>query len=112
VLEVERELTRVRLDIERLDAEKSSVNRRVSYATIDVTVTEERKEGLDGPLSLTMRLRVAALDGLEAAIDSVAAVVLFVLRAGPALALWGGVLGLLWLAVRRFRDSPRPRASE
>ena len=64
VLEVERELTRVRLDIERLDAEKTNVGRRVSYATIDVTIREERKAGLDaGPLSLTTRIRIAAADG-------------------------------------------------
>ena len=43
VLEVERELTRVRLDIERLVAEKTNIGRRVSYATIDLTISEERK---------------------------------------------------------------------
>ena len=74
MLEVERELARVRLDIERLDAEKTNVGRRVSYATIGVTITEERKAGLDaGPLSLATRIRIAAADGLESALESVAA---------------------------------------
>lgn len=118
VLEVERELARVRLDIERLDAEKTNVGRRVSYATISVTIAEERKAGLDaGPLSLATRIRVAAADGLEFALESIAVTLLFLLRAGPALLLWGGAAALVWLTVWRrarsgIKDLPRPTASE
>jgi hypothetical protein len=106
VLEVERELARVRLDIERLDAEKANVGRRVSYATIAVTITEERKAGLDGgPLSLATRMRVAAADGLETAIESVTLAALFVLRAGPSLLFWGALAGVIWLTGRhRFKS--------
>ena len=114
VLEVEREIARVRLDIERLDAEKTNMGRRVTYATIDINVAEERKAGLVGPLSLATRIRIAAADGLESALESAALTFLFFLRAGPTLALWGRAAGLIWLAVRKrvLRDSPRPRASE
>ena len=103
VLEVERELTRVRLDIERLDAEKTNVGRRVSYATIGVTISEERKAGLDGPLSLATRLRIATADGVEAAYESITLTVVLLLRAGPTLLLWAGAAAILWLAGRRFR---------
>jgi Domain of unknown function (DUF4349)/Putative zinc-finger len=104
VLEVERELTRVRLDIERLDAEKTNVGRRVSYATIDITVSEERKAGLEaGPLPLTTRIRIAAADGLAAALESIAVMTLFLLRAGPTLVIWSAVVAAGWLLVRRFR---------
>ena len=120
VLEVEREITRVRLDIERLDAEKTNMGRRVTYATIDVTVAEERKAGLDaGPLPIATRVRIAAADGLESALESVAETVLFVLRAGPSLILWGVAVASVWFVVRRMRDSGlgtkdslRPKASE
>lgn len=105
VLEVERELTRVRLDIERLDAQKTNVARRVSYATVDVTISEERKASLDGPLSFTTRLRIATADGLEVAFESVAMAVLFVLRAGPTLMLWGFAAAIIWFAARRLRPS-------
>jgi anti-sigma factor RsiW len=101
VLEVERELTRVRLDIERLDAEKTNLGRRVSYATIGVTISEERKAGLDGPLSLATRLRIATADGLEGAFESITLTVLLLLRAGPALLLWGGAAALVWIVIRR-----------
>jgi Domain of unknown function (DUF4349)/Putative zinc-finger len=111
VLEVERELARVRLDIERLDAEKTNVGRRVSYATIGVTIVEERKAGLDGgPLPLATRIRIAAADGLESALESAALAMLFLLRAGPTLVLWGAAGAGIWLVLRgrvrfRFRDS-------
>ena len=112
VLDVERELARVRLDIERLDAQKTNMMRRVTYATINVHIAEERKAGLDtGPLSLSTRIRVAAADGVEAAFASIAAVLLFVLRAAPSLLLWVAIAGLAWLVIRlavhrhpRFRN--------
>jgi hypothetical protein len=113
VLEIERELTRVRLDIERLEAERTNVGRRVSYATINLTISEERKAGLDaGPLPIATRIRIAAADGLEFALESVAAMTLLLLRAGPTLVIWSVVVAAGWLLVRRFRVSPRPTASE
>jgi hypothetical protein len=102
VLEVEREITRVRLDIERLDAEKTNMGRRVSYATIDISIAEERKEGLVGPLSLATRIRVAAADGLESALEFVTATLLFVLRAGPTLVLLSLAAGISWWFGRRI----------
>lgn len=111
VLEVERELARVRLDIERLDAEKTNTARRVTYATITLNIAEERKAGLDAsPLSLATRIRIAAADGLESALESVAWTVLFLLRTGPTLILWSVVVAVVWLVLRRrvrfgIRDS-------
>jgi hypothetical protein len=111
VLEVEREIARVRLDIERLDAEKKNLSRRVAYATIELTISEERKAGLDpGPLPLLTQLRLAAADGLQNVFDTVVGVALFALRAGPSLLLWGLAATLVWVSVRR-RGS-RSRASE
>src|SRR5262245_11514142 len=72
VLEVEQQIMRVRLEIERIDAEKTNMTRRVAYATIDLTISEERKAGLDpGPLPLLTQLRIAGADGLQGAIDMV-----------------------------------------
>jgi anti-sigma factor RsiW len=104
VLDVERELARVRLDIERMDAERTNVGRRVAYAAITIEINEERKAGLEsGPLALSTRLRVAAADGLESALESVVGGVLLILRAGPAAILWLSAAALLWFTLRRFR---------
>ena len=111
VLDVERELARVRLDIERLDAETTNIGRRVSYATLYIEIVEEHKAGFDpGPLSLASRFRIAAADGRETAVESVAWTLLFLLSAGPFLVLWSVVLGTAWLMLRRALGS-RMRAS-
>jgi hypothetical protein len=114
VLEVEREVSRVRLEIEQMDAQRLNTGRRVNYATITLEIDEVRKAGLEsGALSLTTRLRVAAADGLESGLESVVGAVLFVLRAGPATLLWlaAGLFG--WTIGRRiFRlktDATRTR---
>ena len=106
VLEVERELARVRVDIERLDAETTNIGRRVSYATVTIEIVEERKAGLiPGPLSLASRFRIAASDGLESAMESATLAILSLLRAGPFLVLWFVVLGSAWLILRRALGS-------
>ena len=112
VLEVEQELTRVRLEIERLDAEKTNMSRRVAYATIDLTISEERKAGLEpGPLPLLMQIRLAAADGLQNVVDTLVGISLFALRAGPSLVLWALVAVSVWIAVKRYRRSVRSTVS-
>ncbi|MEO8075864.1 MAG: DUF4349 domain-containing protein [Acidobacteriota bacterium] len=102
VLEVERELARVRVDIERLDAESVNIGRRVGYATLTLDVEEERKAGLSpGPLSLGSQVRIAAADGLASAFESLTSAVLSLLRALPFLVLWSAILSAAWLIVRR-----------
>jgi hypothetical protein len=102
VLEVERELARVRVDIERLDAETANVGRRVSYATLTIDLAEERKAGLQpGALSLGTQVRIAAANGLASAVESLTWSLLSILEALPFLLLWSVILGAGWLIVRR-----------
>ena len=109
VLAVERELARVRIDVERLDAETANIGRRVSYATVIIDIAEERKAGLTpGPLSFASRVRTAASDGVEAALESAAWTLLSLLRAGPFLGLWALMLGSAWLIFRRARARKTP----
>ncbi len=100
VLEVEREIARVREEIERLDAERTNLERRVTYATITLDVTTARQATLDtGPVPLSTRIRNAAVDGVRSAFESASAAVLWTLRTGPPLLLW---LAILWWPVRRL----------
>jgi anti-sigma factor RsiW len=109
VLEVERELARVRIEIERLDAEHTNIGRRVTYAALTLEIMEERKAGLTpGPLSFASRFRVAAADGVEAAVESVAWTLLTVIEAGPVLLLWIVTTGSVWLILRRMWRSRIP----
>jgi hypothetical protein len=106
VLAVERELSRVRVTIERLTATKTNLSRRVAYATLQIQITEERKPQLaPGPLTFKSRVRVAVLDGMANAIMSVESILEAALRIGPLYVLWTLVLGPgLWLVLRRMRD--------
>jgi hypothetical protein len=94
-----------------MDAERVKLGRRVSYATITLEISEERKAGLEaGPLSLGTRLRVAGADGVEAALESVVAAVLFVLRAGPATIIWVGLGASIWIAGRQRLQRARGKS--
>ena len=105
VLEVEREIARVREDIERMDAQRTSLERRVAYATITLQVSQERQATLDlGPQPVSAKLRNALVDGLRGAFGSAIAVALWMLTVAPTLLLW--VVVLWWpvrFAVRRGR---------
>jgi hypothetical protein len=99
VLEVEREMARVRGEIERLDARRKNLDRRVTYAAVTLTLTEEREARLDtGARSLRGQFRNALVDGLTAAHESVTTVLLIAVQAAPLLLLWGVVL---WWPVRK-----------
>ncbi len=105
VLEVEREIDRVRQEIERLDAERTNLERRVAYATVTLDVTAARQATLDlEPVPLGTRARNAAVDGVRTAFESASGAFLWMLRAGPPLLLW---LAILWWPVRRLRKEIR-----
>lgn len=107
VLEVEREIARVRGEIERLDAERQNLERRVSYATLTVQVRRQRQATLDmGPQPISSRLRNAFIDGMRQAYASGVAVTLWVLHVAPLLVLWTAIL---WWPVRSvLRVARRP----
>jgi len=111
VLEAEREIARVRGEIERLDAERKNLDRRVTYATVTLTVSEEPKAALDiGPIRVSARYRNAMVDGARAAFESLLEVSLVILRVAPTLAVWAAVL--FWparIVLRRVNGGRQPR---
>lgn len=105
VLAAEREIARVREEIERLDAQRKNLEQRVSYATLTLELSEERKAELDlGPASVSSRFRNALVDGLRSAADSLIEIALFAIRVGPFLLLWAALLALpARVVLRRLR---------
>ena len=105
VLEVEREMARVRTELERLEAQRKNAGHRVAYATLNIEVLEERRAGVSlGPVPVTARLRDAISDGFESALSSLLELTLFLLRIGPALLLWTILAcAAAWPIVRRLR---------
>jgi len=87
VLAVEKEMTRVREEIERMDAERKNLGEEVAFAAVDLRVTEEYR-GATSPQSL----RGAAAEGWDTLLAGLTAAALFLLAYGPSILLWSGLL--------------------
>ncbi len=85
VLEVEKEVERVRGEIEQMEAERKTLANRVDFATITVTLAEDHRAELPG-------LRNAAVAGYRTLADSTTGVALFLLANGPTVLFWSAVL--------------------
>ena len=102
VLDVERELTRVRGDVESMQGQKALLQHRVQYATVDLQLQEEYRAQLGAKTSPLSSLHNALIDGLQNLEAGVMAILTFALAYGPSLVLWIAVLGVpTWLLWRR-----------
>ncbi len=106
ILATEQEIARVRGDIEQMEADQRSLQTRVDFATVELSVQEEYKATLQGaPPSTAMRLHNAAVDGYRSAIESVIGFGVWALQALPTILLWAIALFAparwLWKRLRR-----------
>jgi predicted anti-sigma-YlaC factor YlaD len=93
VLAVEKEIDRVRGEIERMQAERKGLADRIDFATLEVRVNEEYKAHLAvAAPSAFSRLRNAAVEGYRNVADSLTGAAMFLLAYGPGLLLWGALL--------------------
>ena len=98
VLDVEKEISRVRGEIERMEVQKKDLTTRVDFLTLEVTLTEER------PVQSHNSFVDAAAAGYRRVIDGATSIALFLLAYGPSLLI---CLAILFFPVRwawkRFR---------
>lgn len=93
VLAVEMEISRVRGQIEQMEAERKTMKNQVDLATITITVNEAYKAELKAvPPSTGVQFRNAAVEGYRSLVDGIIAVLLWLLSAGPTLLLWAAIL--------------------
>jgi hypothetical protein len=108
VLSVEREIARVRGEIEQMEAERKSLDRRVTYAVLALDLIETRKAAVNlGPLPVSTRLRNALVDGWTSAVTSALDLTVFVVRIAPMLLLWAIILIPSVRLLRRWLRTPR-----
>jgi len=104
VLAVEKEIERVRGEIERMEAERKNFANRVDFATLNIKLFEESRAGLQVPGSLSYRLRNAAVEGYRTTVESVTGAASFLLAYGPSVLFWTSVLffpvRLVWRRLR------------
>jgi hypothetical protein len=106
VLEVEREVDRVRGQIEQMEAERKNMANQVTFATLNATIAEDYQAELQVvPPSTSTRLSNAAVNGYRSMVEGVMSLALFLLSNGPTLLLWGAILfmpaRLVWKRLRR-----------
>ena len=110
VLEVENEISRVRGEIEEMEADRRALETRVDFGTVQLSVTEEYKASLNGaPLSMGTRLHNSFVAGYHSVVENIIGLVAWLLEAGPTLLLWAAILFFpaRW-AWRRLRRALKP----
>jgi hypothetical protein len=110
VLAVEIQISRVRGEIEQMEAERKTMKNQVDFATLNLTVTEDYKKELTvAPPSTGTQFRNAAVDGYKSLVDGIIAVLLWLLSAGPTLLLWAAIsffpARMAWKRLRLFLKS-------
>lgn len=93
VLSVEKEIGRVRGEIEQMEAERKSLRNRIDFATLNLTVIEDYKAELKVvPPSIGTQIRNAAVDGYRSVVDGLFGLLLWLLSWVPTLLIWALVL--------------------
>jgi len=106
VLQVEEQISNTRGEIERMEAEQKALEHRVEFASVQLQVAEEFKAQLNGQAAVGTRMHNALVNGLGNAGESLLGILLFLEEYGPALLVWGMVLGTpVWLVWRRMRKA-------
>lgn len=105
VLEVERELARVRSEIESMQGESNVMLHQVNYATVKVQLSEEYHETLHTGTSVGGKIRNAFVEGLKNLEEGILAVLVFLLADGLSIAFWLGLLvAAAWLVRKRIKS--------
>jgi len=88
---IQLQLTQLRAEIERMEAERHAFDERVVFSNIYFSLSEERVTPAE---SFAAQLRSASLSGLSDVLHTVAAILLFCVNYGPSLLLWAAILFL------------------
>ncbi len=107
VLDAERELARIRGEIESMQGQNAILVHRVSYATVQVELSEVYRERLS-TTSKGTKIWNALVEGFGNLEDGAVAALIFLLAYGPSILVWLAVLMLpAWLIGRRLRRPTR-----
>jgi Domain of unknown function (DUF4349)/Putative zinc-finger len=104
VLEAERELARIRSEIESMQGQSALLVHRVNYATVEVNLNEEYRQVLgSGAISTGTKLRNALVEGFKNLQDGAVSLLVFLFEAGPSILFWLAILLVpAWFGWKRF----------
>jgi len=96
VLEVEREIGRVRGEIEQMEAERRTTANQVAFAGVQLNASEDYKAQLQlSPDSTLTRLRNAAVEGYKNLAEGLVGAMLVLITYGPSVLIWGALAFLV-----------------
>jgi len=111
VLDAERELARVRAEIESMQGQSAVMLHRVSYATVQVQLSEEYHEKLQSRASTGGKLWNALVDGVQNLEDGIVGLLIFVLNYGLSILFWLSIFIVpSWLIWRKRRARSAAKA--
>jgi anti-sigma factor RsiW len=111
VLDAERELARVRGEIESMQGQSAVLVHRVSYATVQVQLSEEYHEKLQSSASTGTKLWNAVVEGVQNLQDGIVGILIFVLNYGLSILFWLGAFAIpSWLIWRRLHARSAAKA--
>jgi Domain of unknown function (DUF4349)/Putative zinc-finger len=111
VLDAERELARVRGEIESMQGQSAVLVHRVSYATVQVQLSEEYHEKLQSSASTGTKLWNALVEGVQNLQDGIVGLLIFVLNYGLSILFWLGAFVIpAWLIWRRLHSRSAAKA--
>jgi Domain of unknown function (DUF4349)/Putative zinc-finger len=111
VLDAERELARIRGEIESMEGQRANMQHQVSYATVQLQLNEEYREQLNPEtFSAGTRVRNSLVEGFRNLGNGVVAMLIFLFAYGPSILFWLALLASpAWLVWRRYRHSKTVR---
>lgn len=112
VLDVERELERVRGEIEQMQGEQAVLVHRVQYASVDLSLQEEYRENLrSDATSKGTRIWNAVVEGFHNLENGAVSLLVFLLAYGPSILFWVAIVTvpvwLIWRRRRRTQTAPK-----
>ena len=109
VLEAERELARIRGEIESMQGQSAILVHRVNYSTVQVNLNEEYRQVLgSGTISTGTKIRNAAVEGFSNLEAGAVALLVFLFALGPSLLFWLAILLVPgWFVWKRSRVRAR-----
>ena len=110
LLEVQRQLANVSAEVARLEAERASNEHQVTFAQVLLSLREELNPPVE---SVAAELRAAAVAGSSDVLNSLLAIVLFVISRGPITLLWVAIVFIparwMW---RKWHPANEPHPGE
>ncbi|HEX2735898.1 MAG TPA: DUF4349 domain-containing protein [Polyangiaceae bacterium] len=103
LLEVERELARVRTEIERLTGRKQWLENQVAFATIDLQIWSPDQPRVGGTESIGSRFASAFSDGMEIAVEVTTGLIRMAFAFAPVTPI-GLAVYFCYVAIRRRRN--------